>query len=103
MRSESDALAFTRRACEHLSAKGTLRVEAWSEGRFDRDLLPGSVTFRLKPCDGPRWLAEQGPLHHGGISPTWTAQSITRCSGVPGSSVESKCWLTCRISIHPKA
>src|SRR5216117_3963508 len=62
--SERDALAFARRACEHLSSKGTLRVEAWSRHIEPPEL--SCVTFRLKPHTGNRWLTEEGPLAHPG-------------------------------------
>jgi hypothetical protein len=65
---QSEALAFARRACEHLSAKGVVHVEAWSEEFFAPEPLPGSVTFRVRPHEnGKDWRVLEGPLQH----PAW--------------------------------
>src|SRR5688572_30665715 len=45
---ESHALAFARRACEHLKSNNVVRVEAWSSTGSDEP-APGAVTFRIRP------------------------------------------------------
>lgn len=66
--SAQDALAFARKACEHLSAKGVLRVEAWAAG--EPEAIHGSAIFRLTAhANGKQWIAENSGLHHGGIFP----------------------------------
>ena len=76
--SESDALAFARRACAHLSAKGVVRVEAWSEGHFEPEPLPGAFTFRIRPHDnGHDWIVVECRLQH----PLWISEFAAQRMG----------------------
>lgn len=63
---EGEALAFARRACEHLNSKGVQRVEAWTAQPGAREA--DAITFRLLPI-GNNWRADPNRLHHGGIWP----------------------------------
>ena len=67
---ELEALAFARRACEHLKAKGVKRVEAWANTASDEP-LPGAVTFRIRPHEnGQDWRVVECALQH----PLWVKQ-----------------------------
>jgi hypothetical protein len=60
--SESDALAFARKACEHLRSKNVQRVEAWTR-QAEPSHLPGSITFRFHAV-GNEWKAEESTVMH---------------------------------------
>src|ERR1051325_2963951 len=87
--SERDALAFARRACEHLSGKGVIRVEAWSR-HGEATELHGNVTFRLAispficgvvPMNPNLWstTALQGSLGNGSWYCSYRSRRNTCC------------------------
>jgi hypothetical protein len=61
---ESEALAFARRACEHLKSKNVVRVEAWSS-TGSAEPASGAVTFRIRPHENGRdWRVVEDSLQH---------------------------------------